>query len=159
MRWNAACPNNKEGQPSNSRVTEAILDVVSSHPGGLSKTYVDVTIRAPHAERYANTDTLVGVAAAAGEFEKLERYGSSVSPLSFEPYGRMGKESALALRSLALNGATFNNTGLPASRLYSRWRAELERTLVWEVADIVLLSLGHSSGIHSRRSTAARNPD
>ena len=36
--------------------SEAILDVVFSHPGGLSKMYFDVTIRAPHAQRYTDAD-------------------------------------------------------------------------------------------------------
>ena len=88
------------------------------------------------------------------KFEKMERYGALVSPLSFEPYGRLGCDSAKALRRLALNAATFcnNASGIPGARLYSRWRAELERTLLYEVADIVLLSLGHSSGMHARRT-------
>ena len=100
------------------------------------------------------------VAAAAGEFEKLERYGATVVPLSFEPYRRLGKESAKALRMMALNAASFNNSiGIPGSRLYGKWRGELERSLLYETADIVLLSLGHSSGFHSLRSRSGRQRD
>ena len=59
-----------------SKVTEAILNVVSSHPGGLCKSLLDITICAPHAERYTETDQVAGVAAKSGEVEKLERYSS-----------------------------------------------------------------------------------
>eukprot|EP00973_Karenia_brevis_P065195 9052578-Karenia_brevis.AAC.1 len=45
------------------RITEAILDVVSSYPGGLCKAMVDVTIRAPHAGRYGDAHRKPGVAA------------------------------------------------------------------------------------------------
>jgi hypothetical protein len=93
------------------------------------------------------------VAAKGGEFDKLERYGQQVLPLSFEPYGCLGPASIKALRTLALGGAVFMNNaaGIPATNQYSRWRAALERTLVFEIADVVLLSLGHSSGIHAVR--------
>ena len=136
-----------------SKVTEAILDVVSSHPGGLSKFYIDITIRAPHAQRYEDTDKKPGVAAKGGEFDKLERYGHNVLPLSFEPYGRLGADSIKSLRTLALAGSTFCNSpgGIPAASRYGNWRAELERVLVFETADVVLLSLGHSSGLHALR--------
>jgi len=135
-------------------ITEAILDVVSSHPGGLSKAYVDVTIRAPHATRYANTDKFVGIAAKGGETDKLERYGVEVLPLSFEPYGRLGPSSMRALRTLAMNAASHLSFTVSVSghRLYGNWRAQLERTLLFEMADVVLLALGHNTGLFARRS-------
>ena len=138
-----------------SKITEAILDVVTSHPGGLNKSYVDISIRAPHAQRYKHTDRSPGVAAKGGESDKLSRYGADVLPLCFEPYGRLGPESITALRSLSLAGTTwFNNAHCTsARRLYSMWRAELERCLLFEIADIVLLSMGHSSGFHALRHT------
>ena len=106
----------------------------------------------------SSTDRFPGVAAKGGEFDKLERYGHLVQPLSFEPYGRLGPESIKTLRNLALSGSTFfnNASGVPASNQYSRWRAELERTLVYEVADVVLLSLGHSGGVHAVRGRRRR---
>ena len=145
-------------QADGSKVTEAILDVVSSYPVGLCKSFLDLTIRAPHAERYVETDRVAGVAAKAGEFEKLERYGSNVMPLSFEPYGRLGPESCKALRSLALNAAAFRSTavGIRPKRQYGVWRAELERTLAYEVTDIVLLSMRHSCGRFAQRSRRQR---
>eukprot|EP00973_Karenia_brevis_P035117 4845303-Karenia_brevis.AAC.1 len=59
-------------EPDGSKVTEAILDVVSSHPGGLSKKLLDVTVRSPHAEIYVNADRVAGLAARSGEQDKLE---------------------------------------------------------------------------------------
>eukprot|EP00973_Karenia_brevis_P068490 9525474-Karenia_brevis.AAC.1 len=59
---------------------------------------VDVTIRIPHADRYPNAHLASGVAAKAGEQDKLERYGKTVLLLSFEPYGRLGRESIKSLR-------------------------------------------------------------
>eukprot|EP00973_Karenia_brevis_P051371 7135816-Karenia_brevis.AAC.1 len=55
-----------------NHVTEAILDVVCSHPGSFTKAMVDVTIRAPHAATYVDADKIVGVAARSGETDKLE---------------------------------------------------------------------------------------
>ena len=144
-----------------SKVTEAILDVGSSHPGGLNKFYVDVTIRAPHAQRYQNTDSVPGVAAKGGESDKLEPYGAQVMPLSFEPYGRLGSDSMASLRSLALCGSTFynNSARFSAAGLCSIWKAELERILVFEVTDIVLLSLGLASGAYALRNRRKRRHD
>eukprot|EP00973_Karenia_brevis_P019238 2636875-Karenia_brevis.AAC.1 len=126
------------------RITEAILDVVSSFPGSFRQCMVDVTVRAPHAERYENSHILPGVAAAAGEQEKLERYGSLVTPLSFESYGRLGVNSARALRTLAYVAASRggHDPGMSPARLYSQWRGMLERTLTFEIADNFLLAGG-----------------
>ena len=132
-------------------VTEAILDVVSNHPGGLSLTMVDVTVRSPHADRYAHTDRVPGVAATGGETDKADRYGPTVMPLSCEPYGRLGVASAHRLRALAWNASRFGDHSTPPARLYSRWRAELERCLVFEVTDTFLLALGHSGGVRAVR--------
>lgn len=140
--------------------TEAILDVVFSHPGGLSKSSVDVTVRTPHARSYEGTDTVPGAAAQAGEFSKRERYGEAVMPLSFECYGRLGAASAKALYTIVLHATAFCNNayGQSPARCYSRWRAALERVLTYEVADKVLLSLGQSSGLHClRRRTMANS--
>eukprot|EP00973_Karenia_brevis_P086311 11968980-Karenia_brevis.AAC.1 len=70
-----------------STVTEAILDVVSSHPGGLRKSLVDVAIGTPHTAIYQDTERIPGAAATGGEFAKRERYGTHVMPLCFEAHG------------------------------------------------------------------------
>eukprot|EP00973_Karenia_brevis_P040744 5639492-Karenia_brevis.AAC.1 len=67
------------------------------------KAMIDVRIRTPHAESYANPHIEPGVAAHGGEIAKRSRYGPDVQPLSFETYGRLGVESAEALRNLALS--------------------------------------------------------
>ena len=141
-------------EPDGSKVTEAILDVVSSHPGGLHKSMLDITIRAPHAERYHRTDAIAGVACTAGENDKLERYGPTVMPVSFAPYGRLGPESCKSLRTLALSATAFSTASskIAPKRLYGIWRAELERALAYKVADIVLLAMGHSNRHHGQRS-------
>eukprot|EP00973_Karenia_brevis_P059781 8321573-Karenia_brevis.AAC.1 len=52
-----------------------------------------------------------------------------------------------------------NAVGISARQLYARWRLELERTLLFEVADIYLLAMGHASGLralHGRRGSRGR---
>eukprot|EP00973_Karenia_brevis_P002612 355723-Karenia_brevis.AAC.1 len=65
-------------------LTEAILDVVMSLPGGLMSVYYDVTIRCPHSVRngqgHRTAALQPGIAAADGELEKLTRYGRQVQP-------------------------------------------------------------------------------
>eukprot|EP00973_Karenia_brevis_P034742 4794009-Karenia_brevis.AAC.1 len=50
---------------------------------------------------------------------------------------------------MALSATAF--CGCSAAAVYSKWRTELECTLLYEMADIVLLSLGHCSGCHALR--------
>eukprot|EP00973_Karenia_brevis_P076975 10688968-Karenia_brevis.AAC.1 len=141
----------------NGVVTEAILDVVMSLPGGLLSSYFDVTIRCPHSVRNAHGHRLAAlkpsVAAADGELEKLTRYGSQVQPVSFETYGRLGRASLCQLRSLAMKIAThFGRAGRwNGTSLYGALRTDLERCLCREIADTTLRSLGQSSGLHARR--------
>ena len=78
----------------------AILDVVSWFPGVLQQLWVDVSVRCPHAERYNESASKPGVAAAAGETEKTKRYGMAVGALVFETYGGLGSEGTKLLRDL-----------------------------------------------------------
>ena len=80
---------------------------------------------------------------------------SIIKPMRFETHGRMGRLSASKLRSLAAACTKFysNARGLSAAQVYGHWRRELERVLLYEISDVVLLSLGHSSGAHSMRAT------
>ena len=93
------------------------------------------------------------MAAADGELEKLTRYGSQVTPLSFETYGRLGATSLRALQSMAHRVASMSSRagGRSGADVYAEWRVELERVLVREIADITLLSLGHASGLQGLR--------
>jgi len=144
--------------------SEAILDVVMSLPGGLSSSYLDVSVRCPHSVRNSQgarvAATTTAVAASDGEMEKLTRYGSEVYPLSFETYGRLCDHSQKCLRHLAHLAASMSSNIRRRSGydLYSEWRLELEKCLVREIADITLLSLGRSSGLHATRHRARRRP-
>ena len=84
---------------SSGAVTEAILDVSLSVPGGFCQTYFDVTVRCPHSVRNEQGNRAaaqkVAVAASDGELEKVTRYGRSVVPVAMETYGRMGFRSQL----------------------------------------------------------------
>ena len=145
-----ACPDLYQVR-ENGHITEAILDVVYHLPGGPRQRKIDVTIRCPFAQRYADTSTVGGVAAACGVSDKLARYGPSVLCLSFETFGRMSAESMTCLRDMAADFEHRVTARLPGRRLYDKWRMSLERALYFEMADMVLLSLGHSSGLHRRR--------
>jgi len=139
---------------TDGKVQEAILDIVTSFPGGLHQEWMDITIRCPHAERYEKASVQAGAASSDGELEKYERYGQEVTTVSYETYGRLGRDSQIGLRQLA-HAASLHSVrarGVTAGQLYARWRLELERILLYETADIVLLSLGHSTGVHARRS-------
>ena len=146
----------------NGRVTEAILDVILSLPGGLASSYLDVTVRCPHSVRNSAgaraASSRASVAAADGELEKLTRYGSSVQAVSFETYGRLGRKSEESLRAIAHMAASQVSRASRRSGtdLYSSWRLALERTLAKEIADITLLCLGHSSGLMALMSRRRR---
>ena len=146
-----AVPDLYRVDPDSGRVTEAILDVVSSFPGGISQTLLDVTVRCPHAGRYEKADSRCGDAAAGGEWDKQERYGDCVSPVAFETYGRLGAVSVRHLQSLASSAqARLAPSDSCRSGLCSHWRLALERVLLFEIADVVLLSLGRTTGVHAR---------
>ena len=155
-----ACPELFQWQ--NGRCQEAILDIVYHLPGTTVTRFIDVTVRCPFAARYASTDGRPAVAASAGENEKRQRYGCAVWPLSFETFGRLGPESVLHLQNIA---ADFVRPGgrKTCMGVYNRLRYILEYQLLFEQADLVLLSLGASSGLavwkrqrqhHSAPSTA-----
>ena len=63
-----------------------------------------------------------------------------------------GTELSKVLRIEELESTLDAMTG----NLFSNWRAELEHSLLFEVADVVLMSLGRSSGLHSLRRRDGR---
>ena len=135
----------------NGHITEAILDVVYHLPGGPYQRKIDVTIRCPFAGRYSHVATRPGVAASGGVKDKLDRYGHGVICLSFETFGRLDPLSCDALRNLAADIEHRVTARPPSRRLYNKVRMSLERALLFEMADLALLSLGHSSGLNRRR--------
>ena len=138
-------------------VTKAILDVVVSIPGCISTVPIDVTIRCPHAVRNATgistAAVLPAVAAREGELERLSRYDDTVVPLSLETYGRLGPNSETRMRQLTATIASSDVMSRFACGrdFLAHWRCEIERTLLWNMADIVLISFGHVSGINAAR--------
>ena len=130
----------------NGSVHEAILDVVYHAPGGGFQRFIDVTIRCPHAQRYENVNLVPGVPAHAGEKDKKSRYDSSVLAVSFETFGRLGYLSVSNLRSIALDLALLSHYKHAPAWYYDRLRFLLERALVFEISDLVLLALGSTAG-------------
>jgi len=111
-------------------------------------TPIDVTIRCPHAQHLSSiAPTAPSAAADAGERDKHSRYGSSVLPLALETYGRMGRKSMQTVEHLAnltVAVAVTSRFHCPADMIVSM-RCDVERALLWHLADVTLLSLGHNS--------------
>ena len=63
----------------------------------------------------------------------------------------MGLRSQQGLKAIALVAAGQSQIGITAAALYSNWRLELERVLLFEQADVTLLSYGTRSGAHKLR--------
>ena len=135
------------------------MDAVINTPGCFSNVPVDVTIRCPHAQR-TTTRASETSSVAAGEVEKDKhtRYGSSVLPLALETYCRMGRKSMQSVNQLA-NQTVAASIGCKFHRgsdFIAMLRCELERTLLWNIADITLLSLGHTCQVWRSRSRQGR---
>ena len=145
---------------SEGKVTEAILDVIVITPGCSSMTPIDVTIRCPHAQRVAtHASRTPSAAAEAGEKDKHSRYGSSVLPIALETYGRMGRKSMQSVGHLANQtvAASVSSRFHCGSDFIASMRCELERALLWNIADITLLSLGHTCQVWRSRGRQGRH--
>lgn len=141
-----ACPQLFQ-ENDNGCIHEAILDVVYHAPGEGFQRMIDVTIRCPHAQRYEHVNCIAGVATYAGEKDKKSRYDSSVLAISFEIYGRLGSLSISNLRMIALDLALLANYKRSPAWYYDRLRFSLERALVHEISDMVILALGSTAGL------------
>ncbi len=145
----------------NGRIKEAVLDAVLSFPGETGLVPFDVTIRCPHGEDEGIAATRPGHAAKSGCLDKDERYGTNcVVPLSYETYGRLDERSCAELRAVCAAAARCNNAStaagtnkLTGAEAYNKVRRGLERTLLWEQADTMIRSIGHTaaSGPNARR--------
>ena len=124
-------------------IKEAILDVVIRAPSNPRTRLIDVTIRSPHRKGKDNSEN-PGAMARQGERDKNTRYGDQAMALAFESYGRMTQVSRKNLRQIAWDAAIMQTRSRdrPAAVIYSEWRLKLERTLVLELADVVLQCLG-----------------
>ena len=124
------------------RVTEAILDLYVVFPGAVAPFYIDVTIRCPRAERYAQAWRRPGAAATAAVKQKEARYGPRVITVAMESYGRIAVESVAGLEFLAARAGEGMRDRWAAPRLLPAWKASLEHAVVFAIADIDLLCLG-----------------
>ena len=83
-----------------------------------------------------------GAAADAAVCDKRQRYGSDVLTVALESYGRLAAGTHRSLEHLATHAAACLADQWAAPRLVPRWRAALERTVVFAAADIDLISFG-----------------
>jgi hypothetical protein len=127
------------GGADDRRVRLAIMDVVAHFPGALVQKWLDVSVRSAHAERYAKAVATPGYAAGIGEKEKRERYGDRVEPIVFEVLGRLGPAGDAAVRALVSAAAA---AGTCSPHAVGKWRAGLERAVLYSVADNLLRSIG-----------------
>ena len=107
----------------------------------------------PHQKGKDNSEP-PGEMAELGEKVKGTRYGTTVPPLSFESYGRMGPSSRATLKLLAGDAATSQPRASTksADMFYREWRLRLERTLLLElpILPFVALAGGHRETMASR---------
>jgi hypothetical protein len=139
---------------------DAYLDVVAHFPGECTRMLIDVTVRDPHAVRYEKEAwRTCGYSAAMAAKDKLKRYGDTVLPLPFEPYGRLGASGHVTIQKLMLRATSF--CGSRVSRKFGHaMQAACERGLHYAQADVALLALGAAASrthalIQSRGNAAA----
>ena len=83
-------------------VKEAIWDLAVNFPGQLCTHWIDVSLRAPVAERHTTSGKKVAACAAMEEEDKLKRYWGKALPMVMETFGRLGPESEQVLNLLAM---------------------------------------------------------
>ena len=123
-----------------AKYEEAILDVVVKAPTATYAWWWDVTVRSPHAARNVHAHEVAAEAAGTGLRDKAARYGEEVAALSYEPYGRLHRQSETLLGMMVAELAAIK--GARPSVLMRQWRRKLERALVVAQADVALLCLG-----------------
>ena len=126
-------PELLQGVPGTEEAMEAILDVHiwCAFPYPMEE-WVDVTCRHPFAKRYRNAAAACGgVAAKAGEKDKIARYGRGeggvvVTTAAIESWGLMGVGFERLLGRLEAAWAARHYAGpTEAARTARRWREEL----------------------------------
>ena len=135
---------------------------------------IDVSIRSPFSASFARSNGghasawQVGLAAKGGDMDKHSRYRPNVAPLVFETFGRVGDEGLALLRRLRRMAMDFGKRrpggGRPIGLNLRKLRARLEATLLREIADVALLSMGCRSSLaigwgaaaHARAARSAR---
>ena len=132
------------GFGADGRGIEAIMDLCVSWPAAGRRHLIDITVRCPFAERYADADSVPGRASDEGAKDKLRRYGPSVSAFPMESLGRLGTEGHATLRALAQDSVAYGRWRLGRSPGFNirELRLKLEASLLRLEADALLLALG-----------------
>ena len=119
------------------------MDLVVHWPGTVHLTHLDVTVRCPHATRYAGSESEIGVAARGGERDKRDRYGERVHAISLETYGRFGEAARATLAKLAHEARVHGYGWRLSPTLAEQWQNRAERAVLYAGAEVLLQSLGH----------------
>ena len=93
-----------------------------------------------------------------GELEKLARCDDQVRPMGIETYGRVGYQGMNSLRDVAASiCASCHLAGTQSGgKLLAALRLEIELALAFHIADVTLLSMGYSCGVHALRQRQER---
>ena len=83
-------------------VKEAISDLAANFPGQLCTHWVDVSVRAPAAERCTTSAKKVAACAMMGEEDKQKCYKGRALAMVVGSYGTFGPESEKVLKILAM---------------------------------------------------------
>ena len=111
--------------------TAAVMDLVVSAPGGISRSLIDVrTLDGLGAHGFPSQAAALDDAALG----KIRRYGATVWPFALELRGQLHAQAAQVLELLAGEAAQLPDAA-PASLLVRRWRRALECTLAFEVVE------------------------
>ena len=132
------------------RCVDAIMDAVLWWPGRLQRHLCDITIRCPHAARYAAEEDPTERASR----EKHRRYGDEVWPLAYTSYGRLGTEGRQFLELMCAEAREHSEACSTQRGLVASWRRDLERALLHAVADSALQTLG-AKGLQTWEEAAA----
>jgi len=130
-------------------VHESIMDLVAWWPASGKHFMIDVTVRSPFARGLSDPSRKPGVAAAAGERDKVVRYGPAVLPFAVEQFGRLGAVARQTLAALHRESCDYGRPQPGSGRavalsLRALW-ADIEAAVVQTVAQTTLLALGASA--------------
>lgn len=117
---------------------DAVMDAIAWWPGRLQRHLIDITIRCPHAARYTPGED----ATQRAENEKHHRYGQDVWPLAYTSYGRLGQEGQQLLELLCAEARDASGIYDTQRSVVAAWRRDLERSLLFALADGALQALG-----------------
>ena len=116
--------------------TAAVMDLVVSAPGGISRCLIDVrTLDSLGAHGFPSQGAALDDAASG----KFRRYGATVWPFALELCGQLHAQAVQVLELLAGEAAQLPDAA-PAPLLVRRWRRALECALAFGVVEARRLS-------------------